>query len=76
MNAKDWIGAYAEALGVEPPTPAEWTAILDLAGEAAHASERVAAPVACWLVAKSGRPLDEAMKLAGAVAPGDTVADA
>jgi hypothetical protein len=68
MNANEWIAAYAEALGVEPPTPAEWTTILDLAGEAAHASERVAAPIACWLTAKAGRPLDEAMALARVVA--------
>jgi hypothetical protein len=47
MRAKQWIAAYAEQLGTEPPTPAELKAILDLAAEAAHASERIAAPVAC-----------------------------
>ena len=55
MNAKQWIAAYAEQLGVEPPTAAEFNAILDLAAEAAHGSERIAAPVACWLSAKAGR---------------------
>jgi len=64
MNAKEWIAAYAEALGVEPPTADEFKAILDLAAEAAHASERVAAPVACWLSAKAGRSLDESLALA------------
>jgi Domain of unknown function (DUF6457) len=64
MNAKDWIDAYAAELGTDPPTAEEFTAILDLAAEAAHASERVAAPVACWLAASAGRPLDEALQLA------------
>jgi hypothetical protein len=64
MNAKDWIAAYADRLGVEPPSADEFSAILDLAAEAAHASERVAAPVACWLSAKAGRSLDESLVLA------------
>jgi hypothetical protein len=64
MNAKEWISAYAHALGVEPPTTEEFSALLDLAGEAAHSSERVAAPVACWIAAKAGKPLDEAMEIA------------
>jgi uncharacterized protein DUF6457 len=68
MNAKDWIDAYAEQLGTEPPTPDELKAILDLAAEAAHASERIAAPVACWLSAKSGRPPGESLALAREIA--------
>jgi hypothetical protein len=68
MNAKGWIAAYAEQLGTEPPTPDELTAILDLAAEAAHASERFAAPVATWLSAKAGRSLEESLALAREVA--------
>lgn len=64
MNAKEWIAAYAEQLGTEPPTAEELKAILDLAAEAAHASERIAAPVACWLSARAGRSLEESMELA------------
>ena len=64
MNAKEWIAAYAAQLGVEPPTTAELKAILDLAAEAAHRSERIAAPVACWLSAKAGRSLEESLALA------------
>jgi hypothetical protein len=64
MNAKVWIAAYAEQLGTEPPTAGELKAILDLAAEAAHASERIAAPVACWLSAKAGRTLEESLTLA------------
>jgi hypothetical protein len=54
MNAKEWIAAFAERLGTEPPTTDEFRVLLDLAGEAAHSSERVAAPVACWVAAKAG----------------------
>ncbi len=64
MNAKEWIDAYAERAGIETPSSDEFSAILDLAAEAAHASERVAAPAACWVAAKAGLPLDEALTAA------------
>jgi Domain of unknown function (DUF6457) len=64
MNAPDWLAAYADKLGVPPPTKDELKAVLDLAGEAAHSSERIAAPVACWLAAKAGISLEQAMTLA------------
>jgi Domain of unknown function (DUF6457) len=73
MNAKEWLAAYAEQLGTEPPTADELKAILDLAAEAAHASERVAAPVACWLSAKAGRSLEESLALARRLTPGPDV---
>ena len=69
MNATQWLAAYAEKLGTEPPTKDEPKAVLDLAGEAAHSSDRIAAPVACWLAARAGVGLDEAMTLAREVAP-------
>jgi Domain of unknown function (DUF6457) len=71
MNATDWLAAYADKLGVAAPTKDELTAVLDLAGEAAHASERIAAPVACWLAARAGADLDEAMRLAREVTATD-----
>jgi hypothetical protein len=64
MNAKEWIAAYAEKLGTTGPTPAEFSALLDLAGEAAHSSERVAAPVACWVAAKAGTAPADALVIA------------
>jgi hypothetical protein len=36
-------------------TAEEFKAILDLAAEAAHQSERIAAPVAAWVSARSPR---------------------
>jgi hypothetical protein len=54
MNAREWIAAFADRLGTEPPSTDDFKLLLDLAGEAAHSSERVAAPVACWVAAKAG----------------------
>jgi Domain of unknown function (DUF6457) len=64
MNAPQWLAAYADKLGIPAPTKDELKAVLDLAGEAAHSSERIAAPVACWLAAKAGVDLEQAMRLA------------
>jgi ribosomal protein L12E/L44/L45/RPP1/RPP2 len=69
MNAPDWLAAYAERLGVPAPTEDELKAVLDLAGVAAHSSQRIAAPVASWLAARAGVELDEAMRLAKEVNP-------
>ncbi|HEY2429273.1 MAG TPA: DUF6457 domain-containing protein [Acidimicrobiales bacterium] len=54
MTRDEWLRRMAVELGVEPPTRGEVDALLDLAGEAAHASERQAAPLTCWLAAKAG----------------------
>ncbi|MFZ0041662.1 MAG: DUF6457 domain-containing protein [Solirubrobacteraceae bacterium] len=70
MNAPEWLAAYADKLGVAAPTKDELKTVLDLAGEAAHSSERIAAPVACWLAAKAGVELDQAMVLAREVGGG------
>ena len=64
MNAREWLDAYAGKLGTTPPTTEEFKTLLDVAGVAAHSSERVAAPVACWLVAKAGVDVEEAKRLA------------
>lgn len=68
MNARDWIEAFAERLGTTGPTTEEFKQLLDLAGEAAHSSERVAAPVACWVAAKAGVAPEEALAIARDIA--------
>lgn len=67
MNATEWLAAYAERLGVDPPTTDEMNTLLELAGVAAHASERIAAPIACWMTARAGRSPAEALELAKSV---------
>ena len=64
MDAKEWLAAYADRLGTEPPTQGELDAILDVAAVAAHSSERIAAPGATWLSARAGRSLEESLELA------------
>lgn len=63
-SASQWIAAFALRLGVEAPTEAEVEALLELAGVAAHTSERIAAPLACWLVGRSGLTPAEALESA------------
>ena len=70
LTRDEWIDAFAEAVGVPPPTSEEVDAILELAATAAHDSERTAAPVACWIAASAGKPLAEANAIAGRIAAG------
>ncbi|MFN8052299.1 MAG: DUF6457 domain-containing protein [Acidimicrobiales bacterium] len=60
----EWIAQFAANLGVEPPDDATMQQLLDLAGVAAHASERLAAPLACWLVGRTGLDATTALERA------------
>ncbi|MET0577664.1 MAG: DUF6457 domain-containing protein [Ilumatobacteraceae bacterium] len=62
MTTAEWVAAYAEAAGIAPPSPDDIDVLLQLAGVAAHASERTAAPITCWIAAIAG--LDPAAALA------------
>jgi Domain of unknown function (DUF6457) len=64
MTAREWIERLAAELGADPPSDEEFDAILELAAIAAHDSERVAAPVACWIGGASGRSLTELQRIA------------
>lgn len=70
---------FAAALGTTPPSQEEIDALLGLAGVAAHASERTAAPLSTWLAGRAGvTPADAqatARRLAAELA-GDEGADA
>lgn len=66
-SAALWLAAYAEQLGIDAPGEAECDDILALAAIAAHASDRTAAPVACWLAARAGLSASEARELARGV---------
>jgi hypothetical protein len=59
MTAAEWIQQFCAEIGMPAPTEEETDAILRLAAVAAHASERVAAPIACWLGGASGKPIAE-----------------
>ena len=61
LTRQDWVEKYANALGVPVPQQQEIADLLDLAGVAAHSSERTAAPITCWLAARAGIAPGEAL---------------
>ena len=73
-TAQEWLTQYAEKLGVPMLSAEEIDTILALAGVAAHASERIAAPVACWLGGTVGASLEE-LQAAAARVGGSSDAD-
>jgi hypothetical protein len=60
----EWIEAFAARLGVDAPDEATVDVLLEVAGVAAHASERTAAPVACWLLGRAGLAPTDALEVA------------
>ena len=68
-----WLAAYAALLGVAPPDTTTVEQLLEVAGIAAHASERIAAPITCWLAGRAGISPAEALELARQLAgPADS----
>jgi hypothetical protein len=53
LSSDDWVARFAVELGIAPPSSEEIGAILALASAAAHASDRTAAPVSCWMAASA-----------------------
>jgi hypothetical protein len=64
LTARQWTEQFASRLGTAAPTEAEQSDLLALAGTAAHASERTAAPISCWLAAHAGVAPAEANRAA------------
>jgi hypothetical protein len=64
VTSTEWLAAFAAQLGLDSPGDEECNDILALAGTAAHNSERLSAPIACWLAAKAGLEASEARELA------------
>ena len=70
MESREWIEAFSARLGIAAPDEATVEALLDLAGVAAHASERTAAPITCWLIGQADLDVAEARRLADELAAG------
>lgn len=68
MTAEEWVEKFAKEIEAEAPSKDEFDEILKLAAEAAHASERTAAPAACWIAGRTGRPLAELIEAAEGMA--------
>jgi hypothetical protein len=69
VTRDEWIAAFAREAGVSGPSVEEIRELLELAGTAAHASERTAAPLACWIAGRSDLSLTELRAAAERVAP-------
>ena len=63
-SGAEWIARFAVEAGAEAPGEAEIEKLLRLASVAAHSSERIAAPIACWIAGTAGLDLDRAIALA------------
>lgn len=74
MTASEFLAAFAAEVGGPIPTADEFDALLELAAIAAHGSERLAAPLACWIAGASGRPVSELLAAAQRVLPAEGVA--
>jgi hypothetical protein len=70
LDPDEWIARFAAALGVDAPDAATVQTLLELAGVAAHASERVAAPIACYLVGRAGLDAGQALDRSQSIATG------
>jgi hypothetical protein len=63
-SARDWLDGFAHELGLDTPDEDTIDKLLNLAGVAAHDSERIAAPIACWMIGVAGIDPTEALALA------------
>ncbi len=67
MTGNEWIASFAARLGVAPPDDETVETLLALAGVAAHASERTAAPISCYLIGRAGIDPSEAAAIAASI---------
>ena len=70
MDAQEWLTAFAARLGLDALPQEDIDALLDLASVAAHTSERLAAPLTCFLVGRSGISPTEAKVIGDEIAAG------
>ena len=68
MTAQEWLDAFATEIGAEAPDEETVGELLELAATAAHSSERIAAPIACFMAGRDGRPPAELRAAANRVA--------
>ena len=64
ISPERWLAEFCARIGVDPPSAEQTEQLLALAATAAHSSQRIAAPLACWAAGVSGRPVAELNKIA------------
>jgi hypothetical protein len=70
VTAEEFLTAFATEIGAPVPSREEMDALLEVASIAAHASQRTAAPLACWMGGTTGLAPTELLAAARRVAPG------
>ena len=68
QTGREWIQAFAVQLGAEAPDAETLDQLLELAGVAAHSSERLAGPLACYLVGLTQVSVERALGVARSTA--------
>jgi hypothetical protein len=72
MTGQEFARRVALALGVETLSDDEIESLLATAGVAAHASERIAAPLTTYLAGRSGRSLEDVRLAVRRIADGES----
>jgi hypothetical protein len=67
MTADEWIAAFASEVGARAPDEDTTAELLELAATAAHSSERIAAPIACYIAGVTGAPVSELRAIADGI---------
>ena len=70
MTADEWIAAFASEVGARAPDEETMGELLELAATAAHSSERIAAPIACYIAGLTGAPVSELRAIADGIESG------
>jgi hypothetical protein len=71
VTRDEWIASFSRRAGVEAPTVEEIRKLLELAGTAAHSSERTAAPLACWIAGRADMSLTDLRAVAAGIGSDD-----
>lgn len=69
MDAPTWLLSFVAAAQGRALTDEETDTILELASVTAHSSERMAAPLTCWVAAAAGLTPADALAVARSLAP-------
>jgi hypothetical protein len=67
MTADEWIAAFSRDVGARAPDEETKAELLELAATAAHSSERIAAPIACYIAGVTGAPVSELRAIADGI---------
>jgi hypothetical protein len=70
MTAREFLEVFAAQVGVPAPSQREFDAPLEVVSVAARTSERVAAPLPCWMGGARSLPAAEPLAAATYVAAG------